>query len=374
MLHLHQNFKMKTSTCIRPNQTRPNQTNFPFKLYDNGPTLEKVGSYKYLGVYLDEFLTFSTTANVLSTAAGRALGGMINKYKSLNDLGYDTYTKLYDSLVAPIIDYGSAVWGYKGYECLDRIQNRATRFFTGVHKFAPILGHVGDMGWVSNRGRWKINIMRLWNRLVRTDDNRLLKKIFLWDKEQHDTSNKSNFCAQAKQILIAVGKGNSYNRLEPVDIDGTKSIIVNQEKLSWANSIKDKPKLDFLANIKPAFGTEPYLKMNITHYERSLLSQLRYGILQIQLATGRYQGQVRHDRHCKICEGGALEDQYHFVFKCPAYTLRRDIFIDRIKDKVVNWNTLSETEKFTKLFNEHPRLLGKFVKDIFLYRKSIIYK
>ncbi len=175
-------------------------------------------------------------------------------------------------------------------------------------------------------------------------------------------------------ILIAVGKGNSYNRLEPVDIDGTKSIIVNQEKLSWADSIKDKPKLDFLANIKPAIGAEPYLKMNITRYEQSLLCQLRYGILQIQLETGRYQGQVRNDRHCKICEGGVLEDQYHFVFKCPAYTLRRGIFIDRIKDKVVNWNTLSETEKFTKLFNEHPRLLGKFVKDIFLYRKSIIYK
>ncbi len=62
------------------------------------------------------------------------------------------------------------------YENIDKVQNRASRFFTGVHKYAPILGHVGDMGWTSNRGRWKINILRLWNRLripaihdVRTD-------------------------------------------------------------------------------------------------------------------------------------------------------------------------------------------------------------
>ena len=34
---------------------------------------------------------------------------MINKYKSLNNLGYETNTKLYDSLVTPIIDYGSAI-------------------------------------------------------------------------------------------------------------------------------------------------------------------------------------------------------------------------------------------------------------------------
>ncbi len=43
----------------------------------------------------------------------------------------------------------------------------------GVHKFAPILGHMGDMGWVSNRGRWKLNILRLWNRLVLMSDDRL---------------------------------------------------------------------------------------------------------------------------------------------------------------------------------------------------------
>ncbi len=86
--------------------------------------------------------------------------------------------------------------------------------------------------------------------------------------------------------------------------------------------------------------------MNITRYERSLLSQLRYGILQIQLETGRYQGQARDDRHCKICNGGGvLEDQYHFIFKCPAYTLRRGMFIDKVKEKIAHWNNLSERDK-----------------------------
>ncbi len=85
------------------------RSNFVFKLHNDGPILEIVGEYKYLGVFLDEYLTFSKTTNVLATAGGRALGGMINKYKSLNDLGYETYTKLYSSLVAPIIDYGSAI-------------------------------------------------------------------------------------------------------------------------------------------------------------------------------------------------------------------------------------------------------------------------
>ncbi len=186
------------------------RTQYAFKLNDNGPILEVVDSYKYLGVYLDEYLTFSKTTEILSTAAGRALGSMINKFKSLNDMGYKTYTKLYDSLVTPVIDYGSAIWGSKGYSVIDKVQNRATRFYTGVHKFAPNYGHGGDMGWLNNRGRWDLNTLRLWNRLVSLDDNRVTKKVFKWDMKEHSESNKSNFCARVKQILSELGDKESY--------------------------------------------------------------------------------------------------------------------------------------------------------------------
>ncbi len=52
------------------------------------------------------------------------------------------------------------------------------------------------------------------------------------------------------------------------------------------NGIRNKPKLDFLSDIKPEMGVEPFVKINISKYECSLLAQMRYGILQIQLETG----------------------------------------------------------------------------------------
>ncbi len=349
------------------------QTDFIFRLYRDGPILETVNCYKYLGVYLDEYLTFTKATDILATAGGRALGAMINKYKSLNDLGYDTYTKLYDSLVSPIIDYGSSIWGYKSYESLDRVQNRATRFFMGVHRFAPILGHVGDMGWGSNKSRWKLNILRLWNRLVEMDDNRLLKKVFLWDRDQHSNNNKSNFCAQVKQILTDCDKRSSYTNQNAVDIGNMKAIFMEKDVNNWENSVKDKCKLDFLALIKPAFGVEPFVKLNISRYERSLLAQLRYGILQIQLETGRYNNEKRGDRLCKICDEGRVEDQYHFVFHCPAYDDKRNIFMNLMKTRIPEWNTMSDNEKFVILFKDHSRAFGKYVREIFLYRKGLVY-
>lgn len=59
-----------------------------FRLGDNGPTIDVVDNYKYLGVYLDQYLTFGKATTVLSNAAGRALGGMINKYKNMGEMGY----------------------------------------------------------------------------------------------------------------------------------------------------------------------------------------------------------------------------------------------------------------------------------------------
>ena len=48
---------------------------------------------------------------MVSQAAGRALGLLIAKYKTLGGMPFDVYTKLHDALVRPVIAYGAAVWG-----------------------------------------------------------------------------------------------------------------------------------------------------------------------------------------------------------------------------------------------------------------------
>ncbi len=206
------------------------------------------------------------------------------------------------------------------------------------------------------------------------DNNRLLKNVFLWDRGQHSTTNKSNFNAQVKQILIDCNMKTLYTNLHPVDIDRLKVIFREKDMLSWENSVKDKCKLDFLTQIKPTLSIEPFVKLNIGRYERSLLAQLRYGILQIQLETGRYNNEKRENRLCKICDRGVVEDQYHFVFHCPAYNDKRNVFTALMQTRIPEWGTMNDTQKFEILFKNHSRALGKFVRDLFLYRKNLIYK
>ena len=71
--------------------------------------LEVVGRYKYLGLVLDEFLNYDTTAAILAESGGRALGAVYSKFKQLKGLGYNTYTKLYNAGVTPILVKGFEV-------------------------------------------------------------------------------------------------------------------------------------------------------------------------------------------------------------------------------------------------------------------------
>ena len=70
---------------------RKNVTSYNF-VYD-GNNIERVSEYKYLGVYLDEFLKYDKCTCALAESAGRALGGVITKFRNLTDCGYKTFTR-----------------------------------------------------------------------------------------------------------------------------------------------------------------------------------------------------------------------------------------------------------------------------------------
>ena len=166
-----------------------NRSDFVFKIGKN--TIEIVEQYKYLGVIFQEKSDFSFTADALAKGAGRALGGLISRIHSLKEFGFKTFEKLYYACVFPVLDYGSSVWGYKPYTQIDNIQNRAMRYFLGVHRFTPNMAITGYMGWLPSVYRRWCSMIRLWNRILLFDDTRITKKVF-----NHDYNICQNNCCE----------------------------------------------------------------------------------------------------------------------------------------------------------------------------------
>ena len=167
------------------------------QLYIGDKKLDYTENYKYLSVHFNEFLEFSNHCKIQSEAATRALGALIGKFKYSDYSSYESFKKCFETNINPITDYGSEVWGYMREASTDQIQIKAIRTYLGVHKFAPILALLGDIGWLPSFIRRKLSLLRYWNRLVKMDNTRLTKTVF-----DYAHTRDSLWCTNIKSILM----------------------------------------------------------------------------------------------------------------------------------------------------------------------------
>ena len=93
---------------------------------------------------------------------------------------------------------------------------------------------------------------------------------------------------------------------------------------SCHSSIENCRNLSIYKLIKTEFAMEEYLLKNINV---KVLSYLRYGVLQLNVETGRYNNQPRNERVCVCCTMQCIENEYHFTLICPTYRqLRLNVF------------------------------------------------
>ena len=95
--------------------------------------------YKYFGVVYHEHMDFIECANHLADAAGRALGAVISKFRKLKNIIFLTFTKLFNPMIIPVMDYSAGVWGFKYHHKCNCVQTRALSYFFGVHNRAPVI-------------------------------------------------------------------------------------------------------------------------------------------------------------------------------------------------------------------------------------------
>ena len=179
--------------------------------------IKYVDCCEYLGIYFD--------ANLNMVKGSRAYGAILSKYKLMSSMGFDTYLKLFDTCISPILDYCSPVWSKFNCTKLDDIQNRSMRTYMGVNRYAPKLAVAGDMGWIPGTIRRKIQTLRYWNRLINLPNDRLTKRVFLYD---YNTNSEASWCSHIRQIFIENGMENIFNMLLVCDLNVAKFTLLTK--------------------------------------------------------------------------------------------------------------------------------------------------
>ena len=102
---------------------------FELKIRIDGKKITPSKFVKYLGIYLDHFLSWQKQEQDMRSRLSRA-AGMLCKIRHYVD--FDTLKMVYYGIFASILNYGSLIWGQHSriVNRLQKIQNKAIRYMT----------------------------------------------------------------------------------------------------------------------------------------------------------------------------------------------------------------------------------------------------
>ena len=341
-----------------------------------GPTrIEIVESYKYLGVIFSWNGKFKESVSNLSDKARKAYFALKSKLPYNNNLSVKSWLKLYNSMIVPIITYGSEIWisDFKpNFDSLDKTklektQNMILKNILGIHSKASNMAVRCELGTLPIYMKCYSLMFGYYSRLNDIGEqadgpHRILKAAFETDKTFTEKENSWH-----KRLLEVCKKSNisSLNISKHLFKSKLQEFYISKIKFEF-NKIKEESsgKLAFYSKIFTKFELQDYLSFNIPKELRNKLTKLRLSAHALAIETGRYSKPKipKNERFCKFCLN-EIENETHFLFQCPHYNSLRIKF--EIVQNICNITDALLIETLNPNSIKKVRNLCSFIKEAF---------
>ena len=78
--------------------------------------------------------------------------------------------------------------------------------------------------------------------------------------------------------------------------------------------------------------------------------------MPLKIESGRFIGQALPERICNLCQLNEIENEIHFLIKCPKYETLRQVLYQKIistnRNNEIDIHSLNDNEKITYLLND----------------------
>ena len=130
-----------------------------------------------------------------------------------------------------------------------------------------------------------------------------------------------------------------------------------------------KKKLRLYNRLKQVPIVEPFILSFLPKYKKSLLTQIRSGILPLNIETGRYTNTPVDKRLCTLCNLRESETEEHFICRCLNYNKFRLTLYQTLNNQFMD---LPDENKIIYLINEKWKLFVIFLENAWRYRKECL--
>jgi hypothetical protein len=335
----------------------------------NDIKLDNVDKFAYLGVNLNYNNKFNVTEKTLSEQGRKACLALYSNTKG-HCLNQETRLSLFDCYVNSILSYASEVWGANKGLNIEKVHLEYCRQLLGVKKSTNKVMIYSELGIYPLQYIRTYNIIKYWCKLLKTD-NTILKCCYEYQFECAENDVEHTWAYFVKKTLFNLGFNDVWSNQE---LDESMLPIIKQRILDQYVQLS---RCEMDASVKCTtykylidnHCIQYYLCKPLTQSVKKIIAQFRMSSHQLAIETGRYHGIDRNQRICVACKL-YIEDEFHFILKCPLYNDLRNKFIKPYyyrRPSVFKLVQLLSTKSVKELCH-----LGNYLKKALLIRNTFL--
>lgn len=285
----------------------------------NDQTLDIVDSFTYLGITFKFNGSFVNARRGLIEQAQKSIFSIFRKIRN-NAIPVDLQLKLFDSLVEPILLYGSEIWGYEDLKLLEQTHLKFCKRILKVRATTPNYMVYGELGRYPLELNIKLRMLNFWNQLLINEDKLSNILYRLMANLHRNGQMRFKWFDHIKQIFNDIGYTYVFDNEFQMNTSFYKYEIKQRLRdlfiQKWFADTESSSKGQFYLKIKKEFSFESYLT-KLSDQNRTLITKLRTSNIKFPIETGRWNNIPREDRLCSLCSQ-CIGDEFHYIFMCKS--------------------------------------------------------
>ena len=184
------------------------------------------------------------------------------------------------------------------------------------------------------------------NLATNTKSNCILSSVYSCMKRQiAENVNQATWLSKVKHLLTRNGFGDVLQFPESVSaklcLPVLKTRLIDNYLQELREGLRTSTSVTLYRELNANFEISPYLKILCNWKHCTAIAKLRLSSHSLNIESGRHHGVPRGERKCLYCNLNDIEDEFHFIFKCPLYNELRILYIPHTTIHIrACWNLL----------------------------------
>ena len=321
-------------------------------VFFNGKPIEQVNQYKYFGVIVRSISKvgqdmYSNNYRFIYDKSRRTVFSMKRKLKFIQSLLPSKLFDMFDTMIRPILTYGSDVWGLSKtvIDVVDKVFLNFARCTLSVKATTCNTIVYGECGRYPLSVFCHINVLCYLHRLLTMPGEKIVKSVF-----------HTLYALHGQGFSTWVTKAYDLAQVYDIDMNGSVALTAKQFKSlcsertkyvfveNWHTDLHDKPLLRSYKLYKNEFSSECYLDyINVPKFCISL-SKIRASSHDLEIERGRYIHDIKPIQN-KDCVLGVLGSKTKNILSPGVKSMPTNVkfYIQRLDPSTQNFRILVTT-------------------------------